>query len=444
MFYPQSFLAKFVAKIVQKLIQKFTKSRGETAPGLLALKIDKNFLAHQHHKIKTKIVITGTNGKTTTTNLTSRILKNSKINFITNLSGSNLERGLATAILKKTKKTNTVLWEADEAAFIPIVNQIKPTHIVITNLFRDQLDRYGEIDTTFQKWFNCLKNLPKTTIILNSDDPNLAYLGYKLNHHKIIYFSVKQSSKLQSLKHSADSIYCPVCQKKLVYDNIVYSHLGDYSCSCHFKKPQAQYTASKIETKPDGSYFSIGKSNLYLPLLGTYNIYNALASYSLSKTLKIKQVNIKKVFSQFIPVAGRQEILTINNKQIQFWLVKNPTGYDQVLETLTLLNKKLVLCLALNDKIADGKDISWIWDVDFESFKPFAKKIVITGNRTFDLALRLKYANFPEKNFIIEPNKKLALLTLLDEKDDYLFILPTYTALWELRDILKDIKYDEI
>lgn len=426
--------AENIANIIKISSNILRLGRGEAAPGLIALSIDSHFIAHKHQDLTQKILVTGTNGKTTSTNLISQILLAQNIPHLTNLNGSNLERGIASSLIGK-KSQDTVLWECDEAAFSKIAPQVSPSHVIITNLFRDQLDRYGEINTTLNKWLATLTNLPKTTLILNANDPSLVYLGQNLKKHHVIYFGLK-STRTSSLKHSADTIFCPNCNKKLNYSYVNFSHLGFYSCSCNFKTPKISYLAHNLSHNS----FYINSSLLKTKLEGDYNFYNITAAYSLAQILNLDLNQITNTITNFKPVEGRQEKLNYKNKIVQFFLVKNPTGFDQVIDTLKKQKCKLTLCLALNDNLADGKDISWIWDVDFESLKNVSKKIIITGSRHLDLALRLKYADFNPQMITIEPNLKQAINDLLAQPSSFLYILPTYTALWETKKIISSLK----
>lgn len=430
-------IAKLFGQTGQKIIRTFNGGRGETAPGLIALYFDPEFISHSHQDIQTKIIISGTNGKTTTTSLVSNIFKNSSISFITNSSGSNLLRGISAALLNKKPDTKVALWEADEAALVQIAKQVKPTHLILTNLFRDQLDRYGEIDSTFKKWLELLKQLPRLTIFLNADDPNLAYLGSKLENHEIIYFGLNniQNSK-KKLEASADAIFCPICNLELVYSQITYSHLGKYSCSCGFSHPKLNFCAENLKLTPETISFSIDKQTYNSNLFGIYNVYNAIAAIILTSNLGIDKKIVKKTLTDFKPAFGRQEVFMVNNKRITMLLVKNPTGFNEVINSLQTFGKKLTVCIAINDQIADGKDVSWLWDVDFEEFLPFAEKVIVTGDRALDMGVRLKYAGFNEKQYLIEPQFEKALNLISKEKDNNIFILPTYTAMWEMRQIL--------
>jgi len=299
------------------------------------------------------------------------------------------------------------------------------------------MDRYGEIDTTFKKWLSLLSKLPKMTVILNADDPSLAYLGSRITKHTVVYYGIKlpRQSKT-SLKQSADAVFCPVCHTLLTYKSITFSHLGNYSCPCGFKRPTPSFYAESVNTSIAKTSFVVRKQKLEVPLLGMYNAYNALAAYCLSMSLGIEKRKAVAAIKQFKPVSGRQEVLQVKGKKVQLLLVKNPTGFDQVISTLQNFGKKITLCIAINDRIADGTDISWLWDVDFEQLKGLVKKIVVTGDRALDMGLRLKYAGFSPDQFIVETDRETALKVFLREKSSNLFLLPTYTALWELRKIL--------
>ncbi|NMB56700.1 DUF1727 domain-containing protein [Candidatus Beckwithbacteria bacterium] len=427
--------AKLTAKVIQFLLKNLKKSRGETAPGLIALKIDPDFVKNTHQNIKNRILITGTNGKTTTTEILRKIFEDNQINFISNPSGSNLLRGIASSGLDLKKETSTVLYETDEAAFIQIAEQLEPNFIIITNLFRDQLDRYGEIDTILKKWFQVLQKIPTSTIFLNADDPSLAFLGENLKKHQLIYFGLdfKTDKKLENF---ADSIFCPECQKQLAYQNIIYSHLGQYNCSCGFKKPILKYKIISNKNNIIKIEYKNISSEIETKLLGNYNLYNILAAFSLGIELKLK---VKNAIQNFVPAFGRQEIFEVKNKKIQIFLVKNPTGFNQTLDTLVDLNKQITLCLAINDKIADGKDISWLWDIYFNKLNKIAKKIIITGDRCLDMVLRLKYADIDQNKYELVNNKFEALKKIIKQEDKYLYLLPTYTAMWEMREMLKKI-----
>jgi len=436
----KTLIPTLIGQTISKLLLFRNKSRGETLPGLIVLKINKNFIKDTNQSVPHRIIISGTNGKTTTTAMVAKVLRDKNISLITNPSGSNLTRGVATASLNINNKSTHLLWEVDEAALTEVCRQVQPTHLVLTNLFRDQLDRYGEIDTILYNWISLLKRLPKLQLILNADDPSLVFLGQQATQHNVIYFSVQVNSN-KKLDDSSDSIFCPHCHKPLIYKSVNFSHLGQFSCICGFKSSKPSYIVNSFSYKDHCLQININNlSNLTLPLIGTYNVYNSLAAYALLNTLNIDNLDILISLKNFQPAFGRQELMHIKNKNILTILVKNPTGFNQTIETLTQLNKKLTLMITINDKIADGTDVSWLWDVDFEKLTPIINKLIITGDRADDMTVRMKYSELPDLKVQIINDKLEALNTLLAQEDKNLYLLPTYTALWEIRSLIK--KYD--
>jgi UDP-N-acetylmuramyl tripeptide synthase len=288
------------------------------------------------------------------------------------------------------------------------------------NLFRDQLDRYGEVNTIAKKWKDALKHLDgKTTLILNADDPQVALLGEKLKA-KVLYFGIDPTgNENDKFQHASDSTYCPNCKTKLTYSSVYFSHLGNWNCqNCNYGHPKKVFTESPL-----------------YPLAGIYNEYNINAAVLLAKNLRLSDERISSALKNFKPAFGRQEILTVNSKQVQIFLSKNPTGLNESLKTIVDLKAENLL-LVLNDRIPDGRDVSWIWDVDFENYATVFKNIMISGDRVFDMGLRLKYAGF--KNFRTEENLTKAVNIALEKtaKNEILYILPTYSAMLEVRKIL--------
>lgn len=443
-------LATLTGKTIKKIINIRGKSRGETAPGLALLNIDPDYIAHTNKNIAHKILITGTNGKTTTTRMITHILNQNKIKFVNNHSGSNLVRGVATASLNIQKDTTHAIWETDEAAFVTIAQQVKPTHILITNLFRDQLDRYGEIDTLSNKWLTIIKKLPKLTLILNADDPSLVYLGSKLPQHTIVYYGISTeavsrpssstndpSQKKTTPSAHADAIFCPNCGKILNYTSITFSHLGNYSCNCNFQHPKPYFIGKNIQNFTNKTQISILNTQYSIPLTGLYNAYNAVAAITLSQLLNIDP---KDSLTTFKPAFGRQESIKYKNKSNHLYLVKNPTGFNTTIDTLHQIqqssNKQIDILIAINDRLADGTDVSWLWDVNFDKLVNIVNSIIITGDRRLDMAVRMKYTDFDMTKIQIIKDRKNAINQLNKSKQDNLYILPTYTALWELRKIL--------
>lgn len=443
-------LAVFTAKIIFLLSRFLNKGGGTAAPGLIALKIYPNLLSHFCQQLKKgTILITGTNGKTTTARLITHFLKSQKISLVHNRTGSNLARGLASACLQQSSWTGKInaewgIFELDEAAFSPQTSQLKSRIIIILNLFRDQLDRYGEIDTTLNAWRQTIKSLPKKTLLIfNSDDPSVASLGQKAKQ-EVIYFGLRDHQVGQStLSHASDATNCPHCLNNLIYQCCYISHLGIYRCPrCGKIQPQPAFSAQKISPALDSSSFLLNtpheKLNLSLPLPGLYNLYNALAAFATLKQTGISLQKIKPPLANFQSPFGRVEKIKIKNHRfLQIFLVKNPAGFNEVLRTLKNRKKKLSLLIAINDLIADGQDVSWLWDVDFEMMTAKTKNILFSGLRAEDMALRWQYAggkNQPclEKNF----RQAIEIGLKKIKKGETLFILPTYTAMLAIRKTL--------
>jgi len=450
------FIRNFFTIIIAKLLiffLKLTKTGGTAAPGLLALKLSPNLLKKYLSQLDYSILISGTNGKTTTSRMLSNILKEAEIKFYHNRAGSNLLRGILSELLKNSNLKGRLekrigLWEIDEAVLPQAIKIIKPKVVIINNLFRDQLDRYGEIDTLAKKWLEALNKLSsKTTLIINADDPTLANLGKKLKTNVIFYGINDLKIGGQELSHASDATLCPLCLLPLKYQAVYLSHLGNYKCSsCGLTQPQKQIKAFNVNFNQN-SYLEFKivaeKKEYFLKtrLSGLYNVYNFLAGFGASLTLGITPQISLSALKKFQPVFGRTEKIKIKNKSLQILLVKNPTGFNEIIKTLNLLtqNKKGSLLLVLNDLIADGRDVSWIWDVDFDNLKTKnLSNIYVSGIRSADLALRLKYSL--DKKVIIISDLKKAIRGLLKEKDNHLFILPTYTAMLKTRKILNQMK----
>jgi len=400
---------------------------GSTWPGEIALSINPNFIKKSIEKNNLKIIlIAGTNGKTTTALLLQSILSNNGYNVFQNTAGANLLNGIASSLISNSDLSGKInkdfaIFEIDENTLPLILKEISnPNFIIILNLFRDQLDRYGEVNTIAKKWKDALKHLDeKTTLILNADDPQVAFLGNILKA-KVLYFGLNPTgNRNDKIQHASDSTYCPKCQTKLNYNSTYFSHLGDWNCAkCGYSHPKITFTS-----------FS------FYPLLGVYNRYNTNAAVLLAKDLRLNDEKISSALKNFKPAFGRQEILIFNSKQVQIFLSKNPTGLNESLKTIVNLKAENLL-LVLNDRIPDGRDVSWIWDVDFENFATVFKNIMISGDRVFDMGLRLKYAGF--KNFQTEENLTKAVNVALGKtaKDEVLYIFPTYSAMLEVRKIL--------
>ena len=324
------------------------------------------------------------------------------------------------------------IFEVDENALPSLLKEITPDTIILLNLFRDQLDRYGEVNTIVTNWAKTLKDVPSSsTLILNADDPEIAYLGNTTKAH-VTYFGLDDKKLSQtSFQHASDSLYCPRCREKLTYKIRYFSHLGEWFCSkCGLKRPTLSLAASPA-----------------YPLSGIYNMYNTNAAVLFAKSNNVSNGTIEQSLKDFKPAFGRQESITYYGKNIAVFLSKNPTSLNQSLRTIQELKAKYLL-LILNDRASDGTDISWIWDVDFEEYITPDMHIFISGDRCYDMGLRVKYAlesqnskvktqNYNEKVKIYENLKEAVDEAVMQTpKDQTLFVLPTYSAMLETRKII--------
>lgn len=412
-------MRKYLAIALGWIILKITKflkiGGGSAAPGLYALKVCPNLIDDLIKNIPTNIVITGTNGKTTTARILAHFAEKSNLKVLRNSTGSNLERGVASTLINQFgKKFDLGIWELDEAAFNNLALKLYPKVIIFLNVFRDQLDRYGEVDSIVQNWAQTVKSLDKNSLVLiNGDDKNLLLLK-KAFQGQVKTFGVKdyviEGEKIVSAEESIN----------------------------------LDYDAHEVTLKGlQGSSFEINtKQNIYhveLPLPGIYHIYDFIAAFSAGININLPLDRMIVSLEDFSPAFGRVEKLSFG----YIFLIKNPVGATQVFETIKdEIKEKDRLLLILNDKIADGTDVSWIWDADFNILQSSSQvlsrdfKIFISGTRAYDLALRLKYAGFDPKCFIIEDNLKRAFTEARKGLEGRLFILPTYTALLELQRFL--------
>ena len=424
-------------KVLAKAAQVMNLGHGSTWPGHLALKINKHFVQQliQTTKMKT-ILVAGTNGKTTTSSLIKCALENNGKKVIQNESGANLLNGIAsTLLLHATIRGNLAydyaIFEVDENALPKVLTEMQPDYLVLLNLFRDQLDRYGEVNTIVANWKRAIEKLSKkTTLILNADDPQVASLGEK---QTTVYFGLQPSQfSTKSIEHAADSVFCPNCNKKLTFTHVAFSHLGDWKCNtCGLKRPAI---TGQTPSSPDQIGIQSGQTKTVYPLPGLYNKYNTLAAKCVLDAIGLSDQQINDSFLTFTPAFGRQEIINYKNHHVQLFLSKNPTSFNQSYQTIKELGGKTIL-IVLNDRIPDGRDISWIWDVDFPDIQS-VKNIIIAGDRAIDMGLRIKYEEY--KNYQIYNDLEQAIdagVTSLRDNET-LFILPTYSAMLEVRKIL--------
>ncbi|MFN8517165.1 MAG: MurT ligase domain-containing protein [Chloroflexia bacterium] len=449
---------------------------GTAAPGLVAERLDPAALGKLGAAIRDGVlVVAGTNGKTTTAHMVATILDHAGRRVVHNRSGSNLVRGVLAAVAAQSSlfgqpRGDVGVIEADEAALPAIVSALRPRHILLNNLFRDQLDRYGELDTIARRWREAVNRLDTaTTLLVNGDDPMLVGVVRDLPPERIVFFGLDLGSatgdrrlRLDHLPHAADAAHCTRCNARLAYHALYLSHLGDWYClACGHARPPLTVAARSIQLegvkaltlevgsrKSEVGSTSIAASDfsLHIPLPGLYNAYNALAATTASLAFGIKTEQITSALGDFRAAFGRIERVPFEGREIIMALVKNPTGFNEVLRMLVggeATGVPTPTLLAINDLDADGRDVSWLWDVDFEVLAEGDATLHTAGIRGPDMAVRLKYAGVPTERIVPHAPDDLrrAILDFVRAAPDgaTVYILPTYTAMLEIRRILAEL-----
>jgi UDP-N-acetylmuramyl tripeptide synthase len=419
-------LAVIAGRTAGALSRRLHLGGGTSIVGVVAQRVYPDIVGHLATELEHgSLMITGTNGKTTTSSFISAILRDDGLRVWQNREGSNLVGGVASSLvirarpnghLRRAGKAISIL-EVDEAALPSLVQSIPPRVVVFTNLFRDQLDRYGEVDSVVSKWKKAISFLPTSTIlVLNADDPTIAQIGESFEGH-ILYYGIDdipldtEPQSSSSERHQVlDARTCTHCGGTYEYDRQFYSHMGHYHCpQCGKQRPTPDVRVTFVHMdsfdrlRLQVSYASQPAQEIIVPLPGFYNIYNALAAIATSIALDIDWAPIISGIEQSKPVFGRGERIQAEGRTMRLLLAKNPTGFNEVLRTLFSDGSSRHMLFVLNDNIADGQDISWIWDVDFESMVGHVQTLVVGGTRALDLALRLKYAGFKESEITIVP-----------------------------------------
>ncbi len=447
------FLAIWLARLVG-WISRITGRGGSSLPGLVARRIDPKVFRRLAEKFpRGVILLTGTNGKTTTAAIASYLISDSGLSVAHNRSGANLIVGLTAALVQSSRwrlypPQDLALLETDEATMPRAAEESRPRIIVVTNFFRDQLDRYGELSTTVNFVKQGIKSLDSEGwLILNADDPQVAYLGK--SRSQVMYFGVDLSTyPTKVAAHDvADARFCPFCGNDLQYRRQYYAHLGDYYCLvCRYQRPTPDVslvdwpgTNGEIRIRYRGKEIAVPNR-----LPGLYNAYNVMAAMAIGLLLDAREDRLADSLTTFRPAFGRMEEIVINGCRIWLTLVKNPVGFNQVLEAVNQDNhrKKNVL-FVINDRYADGQDVSWLWDVDLERFVEVDWNVWVSGIRAKDMAVRLLYAGLPEEqvHVVEKAYEALAIMTRHGSTDEGYYILPTYTALLDIRKYLTDTGY---
>ena len=447
---PRGTAALWAGKLTAGLSRGLRRGGGTTLPGDVARFIDPAILTKLSRSLTDgTIVISGTNGKTTTAALLRHVLEAHGHPTVANQAGANLIFGVTAAVVNRTSWAGRLpatagLFEIDEASLPRLVQEVAPGTIVVTNLFRDQLDRYGELETTAAHLRRALTQGPEgMTAVLNADDPMVAALGDGLP--RVVYAGIDDASLLQpELQHGADAKFCPRCGSPFTFDGVYFGHVGHYRCPRgDFSRPAPDVRATSVVIEgmermrlqvTDGTQ----PVAVDVPLSGLYNAYNIVLSMAAAKALGVPLAKSAAALRDFTPAFGRMERTVIEGRPAVLLLAKNPTGFNEVLRTAIQFGHATSFLIALNDRIADGQDVSWIWDVDFEQLREVAAHIVVSGDRALDLRLRLKYAELPQAHIEVVQDWREALTRAAHATPtgESLFILPTYTAMLELRSVL--------
>src|SRR5882757_1249717 len=439
-----------LAKAVGNLSRASGRGGGTTLPGRLLVRMAPDAIERLASSLDHgSIVVSSTNGKTTTAGMIAGILKAAGRTPVHNRAGSNMHWGVATALLEQSGDEG--LFELAEAWLPRVAPRLRPRLLVLGNLFRDQLDRYGELERLADEWAALVTRLEGACeFALNADDPLIADLGRDRELRRrpgVTYFGIEDTSQaLPELQHAHDAKHCRRCGAPYSYDRAFVGHLGHYICpNCHADRPTPDIAATKIELHGiSGSSVRVttpeGELELELPLPGLYNVYNALAAVAAGLRSGIPLQQVREGLESMRAVFGRVETIEVSGKPVSTLLIKNPAGANEVLRTLRLesSNGGIDLWIALNDRIADGRDISWIWDADFELLADGVRRVTCAGTRAPEMALRLKYAGWPENALEVVEPIEASLDAAVSAAPDRLFALPTYTALLELRTLLAD------
>ncbi len=419
---------------------------GTSLPGKVLLRLEPDAIGTLAARLpRGSAAISATNGKTTTAALVAGILQRAEGRVVHNVQGANMAGGVASALLDAAHGRGidgeVGLFEIDEFWLDRIGPQLQPRALLLGNLFRDQLDRYGELETIAERWSAVLDRMPATKLVLNADDPLVADLG--VSRADVLYFGIEDDTvALADLPHASDSKHCRRCGTPLVYDAVYVGHLGRYHCPRgDSARPAPHVTATDIRL--DGTRGAslrlrtpAGDADVRLNLPGLYNVYNALGAAALALALGVGLDDIVAGLQEVRAAFGRAETVEVDGHELAILLVKNPTGANEVLRTLALEPGEIDLLAVLNDNIADGRDVSWIWDADLELLAGGVRRVVCSGTRAPELALRLKYAGIPGERIQTVDDLEAGLDAALADAGDRLYAMPTYTAMLALRELL--------
>jgi lipid II isoglutaminyl synthase (glutamine-hydrolysing) len=442
------------AKVAGRASRVLGKGGGTALPGLIALAIDPHVVSELASQIgEGSVVVSGTNGKTTTSRILAAIATKAGLSPLRNDTGSNLMRGLGASLIRQTAITGNLhkgdhvlgLFEVDEAALPEVLATVKPRSVLLLDLFRDQLDRYGEVATLARLWESAVSKLPSSAgLVANADDPLVTEAASKASGDPL-YFGIESTDRQEQIReHASDVKSCPRCSGPIAYSVIFLGHLGHYRCSnCTFARPTPAVRAESVELMGmEGSAFRLvvgsQKEEIRYPLPGLYNVYNALGAAALALGLDVPLAEVKAGLERFSGAFGRFERIALGDRRVLMLLIKNPAGANEVVRTIVEAAPPQVAVVALNDAIADGRDVSWIWDVDFEPLLDGLVRVVATGSRAAELALRFAYGGMARGRIDVIPSLEGALDRGLEltPAGGELMLLPTYTAMLALRRIV--------
>jgi UDP-N-acetylmuramyl tripeptide synthase len=447
-------LAIIIAKITIALA-KLLGHGGSNFGGELALRICPDILAWFGSQIKDKIIfVTGTNGKTSTNNMIYSIIRESGHSCVCNRLGANLDSGLISAFIGHCDLIGRVdadyaALEVDEASLFKVMKHIKPHMIVFTNIFRDQLDRYSEIDALLNKINAAIKTSQRTVLLINSDDPALVALAEELPNEKY-YYGIENPVDMGSQDLARDSVFCKECGQRLYYKHYYYGQLGHFACdNCGFKRPTPHY---KAHVKDDGTKRLLTvadrddsfSAQIDFHITDTYSLYNTLAAVSCAALLGNSSETVLNGLEKYKPQIGRMERFDIG-KPIVLNLAKNPVGFNESMKIISLDTSSKVIALGINDMPSDGIDVSWLWDTNFEILLEIDESIAnytVFGRRRYDMALRLKYAGIDENKITVSATIEDAVYNLVRTESNTGYVLVNYSLLFETQKILKGLNRD--
>lgn len=429
----------YTTKLLIKVL-KLTKNGGTTLPGRYALKICPDILKETSRGYKT-IFITGTNGKTTTSKMVTNMIKGNGCSVISNDAGANMKSGITTTFIKNysnKKDKGYAIIEIDEANLRLVSDEIDVSYVLITNIFRDQLDRYGEVYTTLAKILDGIKS-SSTKLILNGDEPLFGNID--IENEKLFYGIDIIGSNEVGL--NVEGKFCVKCGSPYSYNFVSYSHLGDYFCTgCGYKRPHIDFLSTNINFNGDGTTsFEYKEHDVSIKLSGLYNVYNATSALSVIDILGLDLSKSIKVLENESSPFGRQEEIDINGKKVKLMLAKNPAGFNEAISTVNYREDEVLACFILNDKQADGRDVSWIYDVNYESIVPKLSEVFVGGTRGYDMAIRINTAGVPKDKINVFQTHDELINMIGNCNVDKIDVFSTYTAMMEFRKYLYEKKY---